>query len=89
MHFGFFELIAHLARTRAYTAGTILGSGTVSNEDPARGISCLAERRMREILEHGEPRTPFLAAGDHVQIAMADRNGRDLFGTIDQRVVAS
>ena len=89
MHFGFFELIAHLARTRAYTAGTILGSGTVSNEDPARGISCLAERRMREILEHGEPRTPFLVAGDHVQIAMADRSGRDLFGTIDQRVVAS
>jgi fumarylacetoacetate (FAA) hydrolase len=89
MHFGFFELIAHLARTRAYTAGTILGSGTVSNEDPARGISCLAERRMREILEHGEPRTPFLVAGDHVQIAMADRRGRDLFGTIDQRVVAS
>ncbi|MCB9634817.1 MAG: fumarylacetoacetate hydrolase family protein [Sandaracinus sp.] len=89
MHFGFFELIAHLAKTRAYTAGTVLGSGTVSNADPARGISCLAERRMREILEQGEAKTPFLADGDHVQIAMADRAGRDLFGTIDQKVVAS
>jgi fumarylacetoacetate (FAA) hydrolase len=87
MHFSFFDLIEHLARTRAYTAGTILGSGTVSNDDEARGVSCLAERRMREQLRDGKPTTPFLKVGDRVRIAMADRGGRDLFGTIDQRVV--
>ncbi len=89
MHFSFFDLVAHLTRTRAYTAGTVVGSGTVSNEDPARGISCLAERRMREILETGAPKTPFLAVGDRVQISMADRSGRDLFGAIEQSVVAA
>ena len=87
MHFSFFDLIEHLARTRAYTAGTILGSGTVSNEDRARGISCLAERRMIETIEQGGPKTPFLAPGDRVEIRMADRAGRDLFGAIAQRVV--
>src|SRR5690606_6938087 len=55
MHFSFFDLIAHIAKTRRFTAGTILGSGTVSNEDRARGVSCLAERRMREIIERGKP----------------------------------
>jgi fumarylacetoacetate (FAA) hydrolase len=88
MHFSFAELIAHAARTRALTAGTIVGSGTVSNEDPARGVSCLAERRVREQLQHGAPRTPFLAAGDRVEIEMRDATGRSLFGAIDQRVTA-
>jgi fumarylacetoacetate (FAA) hydrolase len=87
MHFSFFELVEHIARTRAFTAGTILGSGTVSNEDRARGVSCLAERRMIETLEHGAPRTPFLTYGDRVEIHMADRAGVDLFGTIAQKVV--
>jgi len=89
MHFSFHDLVAHLARTRAYGAGTILGSGTVSNADPARGISCLAERRMREILETGAARTPFLKVGDEVRIWMEDPHGRDLFGQIRQRVRAA
>ncbi len=88
MHFSFADLLVHLTRTRGLTAGTILGSGTVSNQDAARGISCLAERRTREQLEHGAPRTPFLAVGDRVEIAATGPDGRDLFGTIDQRVTA-
>jgi len=88
MHFSFADLLAHVTRTRALTAGTLLGSGTVSNEDPARGVSCLVERRVREQLEHGRARTPFLAAGDRVEIEMRDAAGRNLFGTIDQRVTS-
>ena len=87
MHFSFFDLIAHIAKTRAFGAGTIVGSGTVSNEDRERGISCLAERRMRETIEQGKPTTPFLAYGDRVEIEMQDRAGRDLFGRIEQTVV--
>ncbi len=88
MHFSFHDLIAHLTRTRAYTAGTILGSGTVSNEDRARGITCLAERRMIETIDHGAPRTPFLKVGDEVAIEVLDGDGRAVFGQIRQRVVA-
>lgn len=87
MHFSFFDLIAHITRTRAFTAGTIVGSGTVSNQDEARGISCLAERRMREKIDQGEFRTPFLKVGDRVEIEMVDRAGNPLFGRIDQEVV--
>ncbi|HVU02400.1 MAG TPA: fumarylacetoacetate hydrolase family protein [Polyangiaceae bacterium] len=87
MHFSFHDLIEHVTKTRAFAAGTILGSGTVSNEDPARGVSCLAERRMREKLEHGAPRTPFLRPGNRVTIRMRGEDGADLFGAIDQRVV--
>ena len=87
MHFSFHELIAHIAKTRKFGAGTIVGSGTVSNEDPARGVSCLAERRTRETLETGKPITPFLSHGDRVRIQMTDAAGRDLFGTIEQEVV--
>jgi fumarylacetoacetate (FAA) hydrolase len=88
MHFSFADLIAHLARTRAFTAGTILGSGTVSNADPARGVSCLAERRARESIASGQPATPYLKAGDAVAIEMLDGGGRSVFGRIEQRVVA-
>ena len=88
MHFSFFDLIAHIARTRAFTAGTILGSGTVSNQDRARGISCLAERRMIETIESGTPKTPFMKVGDTVQIEMLGIDGQSLFGRIAQRVVA-
>ena len=88
MHFSFFDLVAHAARTRALTAGTILGSGTVSNADPARGVSCLAELRARETIAGGAPVTPYLAAGDAVAIEMRDGGGRDLFGRIAQRVVS-
>lgn len=88
MHFSFFELIAHVARTRSLTAGTLLGSGTVSNRDPARGVSCLAERRVREQLEQGKATTPFLKSGDRVRIEMRDGRGWNVFGSIEQEVVA-
>ncbi len=81
-----FDLIQHITKTRAFTAGTILGSGTVSNQDEARGVSCLAERRMREILKDGKPTTQFLEDGDRVRIEMRDADGKNLFGTIDQKV---
>jgi fumarylacetoacetate (FAA) hydrolase len=88
MHFSFFDLIAHVAKTRRFTAGTILGSGTVSNADRARGISCLAERRMIEIIETGKPSTPFMAVGDRIVIDAVDAAGGSPFGAIDQKVVA-
>lgn len=88
MHFSFFDLIQHITRTRAYTAGTLLGSGTVSNEDRARGITCLAERRMIETIERGKPSTPFLTFGDEVTIEMRDAAGRSIFGRIHQVVRA-
>ncbi|HVZ87236.1 MAG TPA: fumarylacetoacetate hydrolase family protein [Polyangia bacterium] len=87
MHFSFFDLIAHAGRTRDLTAGTILGSGTVSNADPARGVSCLAELRARETIAGGAPMTPFLAAGDVVTIEMRAADGRDIFGRLTQTVV--
>ncbi len=87
MHFHFGQLIAHAARTRNLSAGTIIGSGTVSNEDATVGSSCLAERRMIEQIETGKMSTPFMKVGDRVEICMRDKLGRDLFGTIDQRVV--
>ncbi len=87
MHFSFAQLIAHAARTRALTAGTIIGSGTVSNSDATRGVSCLAEKRAREMIEHGSPQTRFLRAGDRMRIQMLDPAGHDLFGTIEQEVI--
>ncbi|MGE5185935.1 MAG: fumarylacetoacetate hydrolase family protein [Acidobacteriota bacterium] len=89
MHFSFHELIAHIAKTRRFTAGTILGSGTVSNQDRARGISCLAERRMIETIETGKPATPFMSIGDHIEIEAFDAGGKSPFGKIDQRVVGT
>ncbi|MGL6573323.1 fumarylacetoacetate hydrolase family protein [Aeromonas hydrophila] len=86
MTFNFYELIAHAAKTRPLGAGCIIGSGTVSNYDRSRGSSCLAELRMLEIIESGQATTPFLRFGDTVSIAMQDRNGMSLFGTILQRV---
>ncbi len=89
MHFSFFHLVEHVARTRSFAAGTILGSGTVSNQDPARGVSCLAERRAREMIESPDhrARTPFMTPGDTVEMEMLDPSGRSLFGRISQRVV--
>jgi fumarylacetoacetate (FAA) hydrolase len=86
MHFSFYDLVSHVARTRALTAGTILGSGTVSNEDPARGVSCLVERRMRETLASGSAQTPYLKPGDNIRIEVLDRAGRSSFGAIEQSV---
>jgi fumarylacetoacetate (FAA) hydrolase len=87
MTFDFPRLIEHVTVTRRLGAGTIVGSGTVSNYDRSRGSSCLAERRMLEQLEHGRPTTPFLRYGDRVRIEMFDRAGASIFGAIDQRVV--
>jgi fumarylacetoacetate (FAA) hydrolase len=87
MHFSFFRLLEHVARTRGFSAGTILGSGTVSNEDPARGWSCIAEARALETIASGAPRTRFLLPGDTVELELRDASGRNVFGTISQRVV--
>ncbi|MDI3258602.1 MAG: fumarylacetoacetate hydrolase family protein [Sinobacteraceae bacterium] len=97
MTFDFPTLIAHAAKTRRLTAGSLIGSGTVSNRGPdggpgapiaegGVGYSCLAELRAVETLRHGAPRTPFLKWGDRVRIEMLDETGRSIFGAIDQRV---
>jgi fumarylacetoacetate (FAA) hydrolase len=87
MHFSFYDLVAHIARTRAFTAGTVLGSGTVSNRDASRGVSCLVERRARETIDLGAPRTPYLKIGDKIDIEAFDANGRSVFGSIQQTVL--
>jgi fumarylacetoacetate (FAA) hydrolase len=86
LNFDFPTLIAHAARTRDLCAGTIVGSGTVSNRDRSVGSSCLAERRMLETIEAGQPETPFLRFGDRVKIDMTDPNGASIFGSIEQTV---
>lgn len=86
MSFHFGQLIAHAAKTRPLGAGTIVGSGTVSNKDRSVGCGCLAEKRALETIEHGAPRTAFLRFGDRVRIEMLDARGRSIFGAIDQRV---
>jgi fumarylacetoacetate (FAA) hydrolase len=87
MTFAFPELIAHVVRTRNARAGTIVGSGTVSNRDGSLGFSCIAEQRAREQIEHGAARTGYLGFGDRVRIEMLDAKGESIFGAIDQRVV--
>ncbi|MEH6458624.1 fumarylacetoacetate hydrolase family protein [Chitinimonas sp. JJ19] len=87
MTFSHADLIAHLARTRKLGAGSIVGSGTISNKDRARGSCCLAEVRMIETIEQGAPKTPFLKAGDTVKIDMWDGAGKSIFGAIEQTVV--
>ncbi|EDM68362.1 fumarylacetoacetate hydrolase family protein [Moritella sp. PE36] len=87
MTFDFPRLIAHAAKTRTLTAGTIIGSGTVSNCDRTVGSSCIAEKRMLEKIASGEISTPFLQEGDKVKIEMLDKTGRSIFGAIEQRVV--
>jgi len=87
MTFEFPALIAHCARTRRLGAGTIIGSGTVSNCDRNHGSSCLAEQRMLETIAQGAATTPFLRFGDRVRIEMLDAAGAAIFGAIDQRVV--
>ena len=86
MTFHFGQLIAHAAKTRPLGAGTIVGSGTVSNKERAAGCACLAEKRALETIKHGEPKTPFLKYGDSVKIEMVDAEGRSIFGAIEQRV---
>ncbi|MGY0505580.1 fumarylacetoacetate hydrolase family protein [Luteimonas sp. e5] len=84
MQFNFAELVAHAARTRPLSAGTIVGSGTIANQDTSRGASCFAERRTIETLETGKPVTPFMSFGDRVRIEMLDRDGASIFGAIEQ-----
>lgn len=86
MVFSFADLIAHAAKTRFLSAGSIIGSGTVSNKDRSAGSCCIAERRMLELLEAGTAKTPFLRFGDRVKIEMFDTEGRSIFGAIDQDV---
>jgi fumarylacetoacetate (FAA) hydrolase len=86
MTFDFAQLVAHAARTRFLAAGSIVGSGTVSNVDRSRGSACLAERRMLEQIADGRPSTPFMRFGDRVRIEMFDAAGRSIFGAIDQVV---
>ena len=87
MVFDFPRLIAHAAKTRPLGAGTIIGSGTVANGDRSVGSSCIVERRAVEMIEKGSPKTPFMKFGDRVRIEMLDREGRSIFGAIDQTVV--
>jgi fumarylacetoacetate (FAA) hydrolase len=86
MTFGFPQLIAHVARTRNARAGSIVGSGTVSNLDRSRGYCCIAEKRSLEMIESGAATTPFMKYGDTVRIEMFDAHGRSVFGAIEQRV---
>lgn len=88
MHFHFGQLIAHAAKTRNLAAGTLIGSGTVSNEDAAMGSGCLAEKRTLEQINTGSIATPFMKAGDTVEIWMENPEGRDLFGHISQKVIS-
>jgi fumarylacetoacetate (FAA) hydrolase len=87
MHFSFCDLLAHIVQTRSLTAGTIIGSGTVSNRDPTRGVACLAEQRTLEQIQSGTPRTRYLVPGDCVRIEMLDKSGASLFGAIEQHVI--
>ncbi|MBI5259187.1 MAG: fumarylacetoacetate hydrolase family protein [Burkholderiales bacterium] len=86
MSFHFGQLIAHIAKTRNVRAGSIVGSGTVSNKDWARGYSCIAEKRAIETIESGAPKTEFMRWGDTIRIEMKGKDGLSLFGAIEQRV---
>ena len=86
MQFSFAQLVAHAARTRPLVAGTIVGSGTIANQDTSRGASCLAEQRTVEKLRGGEAVTPFLKFGDKVKIDMRDVDGNSIFGAIEQAI---
>lgn len=87
MVFNFPKLIAHLAATRNVRAGSIVGSGTVSNKDAKRGYSCIAEQRALEMIAGGAPLTPFMTFGDTIRIEMLNGDGKSVFGAIDQKVV--
>ena len=86
MHFSFYDLIAHATKTRPLSAGTMVGSGTFSNQDEARGVSCLAEKRVIEQIKTGTMTTPFLTYGDSIELDMR-RDDRSIFGRIRQKVV--
>ncbi|MGI1945951.1 fumarylacetoacetate hydrolase family protein [Shewanella glacialipiscicola] len=87
MTFNFSQLVSHVAKTRPLSAGAIIGSGTISNYDRSAGSSCLAEKRMLEVIAEGKATTPFMRFGDTVRIEMLDDNDVTIFGSIDQKVV--
>jgi fumarylacetoacetate (FAA) hydrolase len=87
MYFTYPQLIAHAARTRNLSAGTVIGAGTIANVDESVGCSCLAEVRANEEIEHGHATTPFLKYGDRVRIEMIAEDGVNIFGTIDHTIV--
>ena len=84
MQFSFAQLVAHAAKTRPLSAGCIVGSGTIANEDTSKGASCLAEQRTVETLRDGKPSTPFMKFGDKLRIEITDRGGASIFGAIEQ-----
>jgi len=86
MQFDFAQLVAHAAKTRPLTAGAIVGSGTIANQDTGKGASCLAEQRTVETLRDGKPSTPFLKFGDSLKIEVVDAAGRSIFGAIEQTI---
>jgi fumarylacetoacetate (FAA) hydrolase len=86
MQFSFAQLVAHAAKTRPLTAGSIVGSGTIANEDTSKGASCLAEQRTVETLANGKASTPFLKYGDTLRIEITDAHGASIFGAIEQVV---
>ena len=86
MTFSFPQLISHAAKSRPLMAGTVIGSGTVSNTGSKDGSSCLAEVRCLEIIAGGKPSTPFMQFGDRVEIDMFDDKGKSIFGRINQAV---
>ncbi|MEO8364617.1 MAG: fumarylacetoacetate hydrolase family protein [Pseudoxanthomonas sp.] len=86
MQFDFSQLVAHAARTRPLSAGAIVGSGTIANQDTSKGASCFAEKRTVETLRDGKPSTPFMKFGDLVRIEMANSDGSLIFGAIEQRI---
>jgi fumarylacetoacetate (FAA) hydrolase len=87
MSFSLPRLVAHAAKTRALSAGTIVGSGTVANRDETKGCSCIAEIRAIETIKHGKPVTPFMRFGDTIRLDMTDASGASIFGAIEQKVV--
>ncbi|NMM09622.1 MAG: fumarylacetoacetate hydrolase family protein [Polaromonas sp.] len=88
MTFHFGQLIGHICKTRNVRAGSIVGSGTVSNKDWSRGYSCIAEKRAIETIENGKPKTEFMKFGDTIRIEVKGKDGQSVFGAIDQKVVA-
>ena len=88
MTFHFGQLIAHICKTRNVRAGSIIGSGTVSNKDWSHGYSCIAEKRAIETIESGEPKTEFMKFGDTIRIETKGKDGQSVFGAIDQKIVS-
>src|ERR1700730_17949516 len=86
MQCNFAQLVSHAAKTRPLVAGTIVGSGTIANEDTSKGASCFAEQRVVETLRDGKPSTPFMSFGDVVRIEMLDAAGNSIFGAIEQSI---